>query len=128
MTEENRDMGSAVSDIDKLNAKLRLWERSLVRRLNTNLVQARKSIAPHIGITADTIENFRSLRNKIVPHSLMDRVHAGLMSALELEAKNIDREIAHHRRFGSRHSDAALASAEAALVSARELLTINKEP
>lgn len=125
MTEEFRDMGSQVSDIDILNERTRLLERSEVRRIGTSLLQARKNIARRLGITADTIENFRSLRNKIVPHWLMNKVHAELMYALQLEAQNLEHEIGLHRQTGAHHSDDALLAAETQLAAVRKILNGN---
>lgn len=123
MTEEYRPMNSAVSDIDKFNGMTRWLERSEARIAGTDLIPTRKSIARRLGISADTIENFRSLRNKIVPHWLMNRVHAELGSALQLEMQKLEHEISLHRQIGTHHSDAALAAAAAQLEAARKILT-----
>lgn len=122
MTEEKGPMASSVGDIHSLNQMARLLERSEVRRVNTNLMQARKNVARRLGITADMIENFRSLRNKIVPHWLMDKVEAELRSALEMEAQNLEHEIQLYRQTGAHHSGSALVEAETKLVAVREIL------
>jgi hypothetical protein len=122
MTEDFRDMGGQVSDIDVLNERTRLLERSEVRRIGTSLLQARKNIARRLGITADTIENFRSLRNKIVPSWLMNKVHGELISALQLEAQNLEHELNLHRQTGAHHSDDSLMAAEAQLAAVRKIL------
>jgi hypothetical protein len=123
MTEENRNLGGAVSDVDELNGMARALERSEVRSVGTNLTQARKNIARRLGITADTIENFRSLRTKIVPNRLMNKIRAELISALQLEVQNLEHEIQLHRQTGAHHSSHTLASAEAQLLAARQILS-----
>lgn len=122
MKEEVRQMNSAVADLKNLNAMTRSLERSEVRRVGSKLMQARKNIARRIGITDDQIENFRSLRTKIVPHWLMNRVRAELITVLQLEVQNLEHEIQLHRQAGTDHSDDALASAQAQIMSAREIL------
>lgn len=122
MTKEFRQMNSAVSDVETLNGMTRSLERSEARRSGSGIIQARKNIARRLGITADTIENFRSLRAKMVPHWLMNRIRAELISALQLEAQNLEHEIQLHRQAGSHHSGTALVSAETQLAAAREVL------
>lgn len=122
-TGKKRDMRGAVSDIDELNTMARSLERSEVRRLSTNLMQARKNIARRLGITVDTIENFRALRNKIVPHQLMNRFRAELISVLQLEMQKLEHEIHCARQTGDDHTGDTLASAEAQMVKAREILS-----
>src|ERR1700730_16177485 len=104
MKEETRKMNSAVSDVETLNGMARLLERSEVRRLGSKVMQARKDIARRIGITDDQIENFRSLRTKVVPHWLMGRVRAELISVLQLEVQNLEHQIQLHRQTGSDYS------------------------
>lgn len=122
MSREFRKMNSAVSDVETLNGMTRSLERSEARRLGTGLLQARKNIARRLGITADTIENFRALRAKMVPHWLMNRVRAELVSALQSEVLNLEHEIQLHKQIGTQHTDHALASAAAQLAAAREIL------
>jgi hypothetical protein len=122
MQEDFRKMNSAVGDLDNFNAMARSLERSEVRSVGTGVTQARKNIARRLGITADTIENFRSLRAKMVPHWLMNRVRAELISALHVEVQNLEHEIQLHRQIGSGHCDHALASAETQLAAARQIL------
>jgi hypothetical protein len=123
MQEEFRKMNSAVSDLETLNEMTRSLERSEVRRLGSKLMQARKDIARRLGITDDQIENFRSLRTKIVPHWLMNRVRAELFTVLQLEVQNLEHEIQLHRQTGSDYRNNNLASAEAQLSKAREILS-----
>src|SRR5882762_6986985 len=122
MSKENRKMHSATSDIGEFNKLARKLERSEVRRGETNLTQARKNIAQRIGITIGQIENYRSARNKAVPYGIMEKFRAALISALQLEMKNLAHEIELNRRIDSRHSENTLASAEGHLLAMRELL------
>lgn len=122
MTGKNDPMRSSIADIDSLNEMARLLERSEGRRVNANLLQARKNVARRLGITADMIENFRSLRNKIVPHWLMDKVRDELISALQMEAQNLEHEIQLHRQTGAHHSGTALVEAETKLIAVRSIL------
>jgi hypothetical protein len=85
-------------------------------------MQARKDIARRLGITDDQIENFRSLRTKIVPHWLMNRVRAELFSVLQLEVQNLEHEIQLHKQIGSDYRDVDLASAQAQIAAARAIL------
>jgi hypothetical protein len=122
MKEETRKMNSAVSDVETLNGMARLLERSEVRRVGSKVMQARKDIARRLGITDDQIENFRSLRTKVVPHWLMGRVRAELISVLQLEVQNLEHEIQLHRQAGADHSGTALVAVETQLATARQIL------
>ncbi len=122
MKEKVRQMNSAVSDVETLNGMARLLERSEARRCGSKVMQARKDIARRIGITDDQIENFRSLRTKVVPHWLMGRVRAELVSVLQLEVENLEHQIQLHKQASADHIGNALISAEAQLVAAREIL------
>lgn len=123
MRSENTKMHNATSDIGELNKLARQLERSEVRRGETNLTQARKNIARRIGITLRQIENYRSARNKTVPYRIMEKFRATLISALQLEMKNLAHEIEVSRRTDSRLDTNTLASAEAHLEAMRELLS-----
>lgn len=115
-------MNSAVADVEALNGMARSLERSEARRNGTTLTHARKAVSRKLGITAGALENFLYLRTKVVPHWLMGKVRAELIASLQLEASNLEHEIEIHRRAGARHSGDALASAEAQLATAREIL------
>ena len=78
MTKENGKMNSFASDLARFNNLARRLERSERRRAGTNLMQARRSIAQRLGITPDQIENYRSLRNKVVPYRLMNKFRDAL--------------------------------------------------
>jgi hypothetical protein len=123
MQEDFRKMNSAVSDLETLNGMARSLERSEVRRGTSGIMQARKNIARRLGITDDQIENFRSLRTKIVPHWLMNRVRAELFTVLQLEVQNLEHEIQLHKQTGADYRDDALATAETQLAAARSILS-----
>jgi hypothetical protein len=122
MQEDFRKMNSAVGDLDHFNAMARSLERSEVRSVGSGVIQARKNIARRLGINPDTIENFRSLRAKMVPHWLMNRVRAELVSALQLEVQNLEHEIQLHRQAGADHSGNALIAAETQVAAVRQIL------
>ncbi len=121
MRRENTKMHA--SDIGELNEFARKLERSEVRRGEANLTQARKNIAQRIGITVRQIENYRSARNKTVPYRIMEKFRAALISALQLEMKNLAHEIELNRRIGERINQSTLAAAEAHIEQVRELLS-----
>ena len=123
MTKENGKMNSFASDLARFNNLARRLERSERRRAGTNLMQARRSIAQRLGITPDQIENYRSLRNKVVPYRLMNKFRDALEASLQLEMKNLEHEIELNRRIDSRLDPHILASAEAHLLAMRELLS-----
>jgi hypothetical protein len=125
MQEDFRQMNSAVSDLATLNKMTRSLERSEVRRCKTGVLQARKNIARRLGISDTQIENFRALRTKIVPHWLMNKVRAELVTILKTEIKNLEHEIQLHRQAGANYSGDALVSAETQLIAAREILSGN---
>ena len=122
MQEDFRKMHSSITDLDGFNSLARSLERCEVRRLGTGVVQARKNIACRLGISADAIENFRSLRAKMVPHFLMNRVRAELISALQLEMQNLEHEIQLHKQAGSNHTGDALVAAETQVAAIKEII------
>ena len=122
MQEDFRKMHSAIADLDNFNALARSLERCEVRRLGTGVIQARRNIACRLGVSADAIENFRSLRAKMVPHFLMNRVRAELISALQLEMQNLEHEIQLHKQAGGCHSGDALVAAETQVAAIKQVL------
>lgn len=123
MTEDLRSFDSAVSDIQRVNEYARSLERSEVRRCDTNVTQARRNIARRLGVTTVTLDNLRTLRTKIVPNWLMNKVRAELISVLQLELQKLEHELHTHKQVGSPHSDDDLASAQAHLTSVRQILS-----
>lgn len=122
MTKDFPQMCSAVADVEAFNNMARSLERSEARRGGTNLTGVRKAVSRRLGITSSAFENFLYLRTKTIPHWLMSRVRSELIAVLQLEAQHLEHEIQIHRQAGGHHSDGALASAEAQLASAREIL------
>lgn len=122
MQDNFRQVHSSVSDIEEFNLMARSLERSEIRRTSKKLEYARKDIADALGITASAIEGFRSLRTKIVPSWLKDRIREVLNSALQLEMQNLEHEIQLHKQAGANYSGNALVAAEAQLLEARETL------
>lgn len=79
-------------------------------------------MARRIGITACAFENYLYQRTKVVPHWLMNRIHAELVSVLQLEMQKLEHELQLHLQTGSDRSGSALVSAEAQLAAARKVL------
>lgn len=122
MTKDFRQMNSSFADLETLNGLTRALERSECRRTGRKLLPAREDIARRLGITPDTIENFRSLRTKIVPHWLLNKVRAELVSVLEMERQNLEHEIQLYKQTGAHHTDVDLCAAETQLSAVREVL------
>jgi plasmid maintenance system antidote protein VapI len=120
--EKFSQMDSAAGDIDTFNKLARSLERSEDRQCGAGVIQARKNIARRMGITADTIENIRTLRSKIVPHWLLNRLRAELITSLQSEMANLEHEIQLHKQTGADHTGDALVAAETQLQAAREIL------
>jgi hypothetical protein len=118
----NRQMYSAVDDISKFNDLAIRLERLEAYRENINLKGAREKIAPKLGITYSTLENYRTTRIKRVPHWLMQRVKDELIAILNSEMDRLGNEIHLAKNTANNHCDDALAEAEASLAKARQLL------
>src|SRR5882757_3776399 len=93
ITEEFRQMNSAVSDLETLNGMARSLERSEARRHGTTLTRARKTVARRLGITAAAFEIYIYQRTKVVPNWLMNKVRAELVSVLQLEIQRLEHEV-----------------------------------
>jgi hypothetical protein len=117
-------MYSAVDDILKFNDLAGRLERAEASRSRAGLMKARKAIAPRLGVTASTLENYRTLRLKGVPHWLMQRVKDELIAILKSEMDRLGNEIEIHKNTTGGDRDDALAEAEAALAKARKLLRV----
>lgn len=122
MPKDFPQLSSAGADVAALNGMARSLERSEARRIGATLTQARKIVARRLGITSSTFDNFLYGRTKVVPSWLMGKVRAELISVLQSEASHLEHEIQLHRQTGAHHSEASLASAEAQLAAAREIL------
>ena len=122
MPSRDRQMYSAVDDIVKFNDLAGRLERAEASRRKTGVTQARKNIAPRLGVTASTLENYRTLRLKGVPHWLMQRVRDELVAVLQSEMDRLGHEIQIFKQTVGGHRDDALAEVETSLAKARQLL------
>ena len=122
MPSRDRQMYSAIDDISKFNDLAGRLERAEASRRKTGLMQARKNIAPRLGVTPSTLENYRTLRLKGVPHWLMQKVRDELVAVLQSEMDRLGHEIQIYKQTAGGHRDDALAEAEAQLAKARQLL------
>jgi hypothetical protein len=117
-----RQMYSAVDDVARFNDLAGRLERAEAGRRNTGLMKARKAIAPRLGVTPCTLENYRASRLKGVPHWLMQRVRDELVAVLQSEMDRLGHEIQIYKQTIGGHRDDALSEAEASLAKAREFL------
>jgi hypothetical protein len=115
-------MYSAVDDVNRFNDLAGRLARAQASRENTGVCEARKRIAPRLGVTASTLENYRTLRLKGVPHWLMQRVKDELIAILKSEMDRLGNEIHLAKNTPNNHCDDVLAEAEASLAKARQLL------
>ena len=118
-------MYSAVDDISKFNDLALRLERLEAYRENINLTKARENIAPRIGITYSTLENYRTTRIKRVPHWLMQKAREVLVNVLQSEMESLGHEIHIIKKTGGCHCHDTLAQAETHLEKLRELLRSN---
>ncbi len=121
MQEDIRPLNS-LADVEEFNRIARSLERSEMRHTGRKLLPAREEVARRIRITDDQIENYRSGRTKIVPHWLMRRIRAELISVLGMEVLNLEHEINLHRQIGADHTGDTLVAAETQVAAVRAIL------
>jgi hypothetical protein len=113
---------SATMDIEAAGNFCRLLEDTEAERSGRTIPQARAAIAARIGVSPGTFENLRKLRSKMVPHWVMERIRAELITVLTNEIGCLQNEISIARQIGTDHRDNDLAAAAAQLVIAKEIL------
>ena len=113
---------NAISDVATVNRLARVIEDQEARRLGIPVTLARARVANRIGVAPGTLENFRRLRSKIVPHWLMNRIRAEFIVVLQTEIQRLEHEIHIARQTGMDHRDDDLAKAEAQLAAAKEII------
>lgn len=121
MPTEDRQMYSAISDITRFNQLVSCLEAVEALRAKT-VTQARKNIAPRLGVSICTLENYRTLRLKGVPHWLMQTVQDVLIDTLRKEMEKLGHEVEIARQSHGGHRDDALVEAETHLAKVRSLL------
>lgn len=121
MPNEDRQMYSASSDITRFNGLVARLEQVEAIRAKT-LTQARKNLAPKLGVTPSTLENYRTLRLKGVPHWLMKKVESVLIATLQSEMEALGHEIEIHRQTHGGHRSDAVVEAETHMAKVRAFL------
>jgi transcriptional regulator with XRE-family HTH domain len=122
MPSRSRQMYSAIDDIVKFNNLVGRLAKVESIRDNKKLTQARKDIAPKLGVSPSTLENYRIGRIKSVPNWLMETAREILVKTLRSEKDRLEYEIQIHKQTFGGHRDDALAEAETALAKARQIL------
>jgi transcriptional regulator with XRE-family HTH domain len=122
MPSRSRQMYSAIDDIVTFNNLVGRLAKVESIRDNKKLTQARKDIAPKLGVSPSTLENYRIGRIKSVPNWLMETAREILVKTLRSEKDRLEYEIQIHKQTFGGHRDDALAEAETALAKARQIL------
>jgi transcriptional regulator with XRE-family HTH domain len=122
MPSRSRQMYSAIDDIVKFNNLVGRLAKVESIRDNKKLTQARKDIAPKLGVSPSTLENYRIGRIKSVPNWLMETAREILVKTLRSEKDRLEYEIQIHKQTFGGHRDDALAEAETTLAKARQIL------
>ena len=113
---------NAVSDIEAVHRCARRIEDAEAKRLGVRVTEARISLARRLRTSPGTLENIRRMRTKIVPNWLMARIKAEFVSVLQQEIARLEHEIHVAKQIGTDHRDGDLASAEAQLAAARQII------
>lgn len=121
MRTQSHQIYNAHSDVSRFNTLVARLEQVEAIRAKT-LTQARKNIAPKLGITPSSLENYRTLRLKGVPHWLMEKAKAILVATLQSEMEALGHEIEIHRQTHGGHRSDALVEAETHMAKVRALL------
>jgi transcriptional regulator with XRE-family HTH domain len=122
MPSRSRQMYSAIDDIVTFNNLVGRLAKVESIRDNKKLTQARKDIAPKLGVSPSTLENYRIGRIKSVPNWLMETAREILVKTLRSEKDRLEYEIQIHKQTFGGHRDDALAEAETTLAKARQIL------
>jgi transcriptional regulator with XRE-family HTH domain len=122
MPSRSRQMYSAIDDIVTFNNLVGRLAKVESIRDNKKLTQARKDIAPKLGVSPSTLENYRIGRIKSVPNWLMETAREILVKTLRSEIDRLGYEIQINKQTVGGHHDDALAEAETALAKARQIL------
>lgn len=117
------DHMSAAADVSTARRLVIAIEDSEARRLGMRVSAVRSRIARRIGAPPGTLENFRRDRLKSVPSWLMARIRTEFIKILQAEIGRLEHEVSVHLQAGSNHRCTDLAKAQAAIQSAKEVLT-----
>lgn len=97
-------------------------ERDCMQRDGVKLPEARVTIARRLGIAPGTLENIARGRKKSVAGWIEQKIKDAFSNALQSEIRRLEAELELVRARDGGIRDDALASADAALARARELV------
>ena len=115
-------MSTATADLSTAHHFVKKIEDTEAKRKNKTVDEVRPLIAHKLKTAPGTLENIRRFRSKVIPNWLMQRIRAEFVAVLQDEIQGLEHEVHLARQIGSNYRDDTLASAEAQLAAAREIL------
>lgn len=115
-------MSTATADVSTAHHFVTKIENAEAKRKKKTVNKVRPDVARKLQTAPGTLENIRRLRSKVIPNWLMERIRAEFVSVLQSEIQGLEHEVHLARQIGAHHSDDTLASAEAQLAAARQIL------
>jgi len=115
-------MSTATADLSTAHHFVTKIENAEAKRNNRTINEVRPEIARKLKTAPGTLENIRRFRSKVIPNWLMERIRAEFVAVLQSEIQGLEHEVHLARQIGSNYRDDTLASAEAQLAAAREIL------
>jgi len=115
-------MSTATADLSTAHHFVTKIENAEAKRKNLPVIDVRPLVASKLKTSPGTLENIRRFRSKVIPNWLMQRIRAEFVAVLQNEIQGLEHEVHLARQIGSNYRDDTLASAEAQLAAAREIL------
>lgn len=115
-------MSTATADVSTAHHFVTSIENAEARRKNRTVEEVRPDVARKLKASPGTLENIRRFRSKVIPSWLMDRIRAEFVAVLQDEIKGLEHEVQLARQAGANYRDDTLASAEAQLQAAKQIL------
>ena len=115
-------MSTATADLSTAHHFVTKIEDAEAKRKNLTVTDVRPLVASRLKTSPGTLENIRRFRSKVIPNWLMERIRAEFVAVLQNEIQGLEHEVHLARQIGSNYRDDTLASAEAQLAAAREIL------
>jgi len=115
-------MSTATADLSTAHHFVTKIENAEAKRKNLPVTDVRPLVASKLKTSPGTLENIRRFRSKVIPNWLMQRIRAEFVAVLQNEIQGLEHEVHLARQIGSNYRDDTLASAEAQLAAAREIL------
>jgi len=119
---EGIQMSTATADLSTAHHFVTKIENAEAKRKNLPVTDVRPLVASKLKTSPGTLENIRRFRSKVIPNWLMQRIRAEFVAVLQNEIQGLEHEVHLARQIGSNYRDDTLASAEAQLAAAREIL------